>query len=112
MGVVMIFLGQLSMAFVAIFIKLPFSKNLLFVAVSLIYYLGMALFLTNYIQFGLDQLLSESSSRLQSYVYWLVGLLHLSCFIVSMISAILTKIVAYDILVYFVKALNGISYPC
>ena len=67
-GVVLIYLGQLLMTLLTMFFTLPFNVNPIYILVSLTYLSGFALFITNYVQFGLDQLLSESSSKLQSYI--------------------------------------------
>ena len=110
-GIVLIYLGQLLMALITMFFTFPFDVNPIYILVSLIYYLGNALFLINYVQFGLDQLLSESSSKLQSYIYWLVGVVHLfAVFIFSIVPAVLTKLVPYHVLIDTIKIINGIPY--
>ena len=110
-GVVLIYLGQLLMTLLTMFFTLPFNVNPIYILVSLTYLSGFALFLTNYVQFGLDQLLSESSSKLQSYIYWLVGVVHLfTVFIFSIVPAVLTKLILYHVLIDTIKIINGIPY--
>ena len=111
-GIILIYLGWPLMELLTIFLKSNRSiSTILFILASWTYLLGIALFLTNYIQFGLDQLLSESSRKLQSYIYWLVGVVHLfSVFIFSLVPAILTKLVAYDILINTIKIMVFLIY--
>ena len=58
-----------------------------------LYYLGLGLFIANSVQFGLDQLLSESSERLRTYVYWMVGFMYVPSTVSSTLLAIATKFV-------------------
>ena len=110
-GIVLINLGQLLKTLLTMFLTLPFNVNPIYILVSLTYLLGFALFLTNYVQFGLDQLLHESSSKLQSYIYWLVGVVHwFAVFIFSIVPAVLTKLVPYHVLIVAIKIINGIPY--
>ena len=109
-GVTLMIFGRSLLALHFFKFSSAFHEHLIFIPAYLIYYLGIAFVTTNYIQFGFDQLLFEPSNKLQSYVYWIVGLIHLPRFVVSIALVILTKFIDYDILQYSVIIITNFPY--
>ena len=87
------------------FVPIPFKheSNKLFLslpAYTLLFF-GFGLFLTNFIQLGLDQLLFEPSDRLRSYVYWLVGLVSVLQALIFSSLVVLAMLANYNVLYWY-----------
>ena len=78
-GIVLIILGQPLLRLIHF---IPLSSQVLIAILALSAYcsliFGIGLFITNFIQFGLDQLMFEPSQKLQSYLYLQGGVIYLS----------------------------------
>ena len=60
--------------------------------------IGYGIILTNFYQFGLDQLLSKPSEKLQSYIYWCMGVIYLPSTAMHFFFALLVKLVHHNAL--------------
>ena len=104
-GVVLIIVGRLYHHIAALFIDHESLFNIFLDAfVFVLSLFGIGLFITNIFQFGLDQFLFEPSDKLQSYIYFIFGMIVLSDIIICSFFAILIKFVEYAILHWLIVA--------
>ena len=102
-GVILIIVGKVYFRIAALFIE-SFSNILLDVLAYILLLFGVGLLITNIFQFGLDQFLFQSSDKLQSYIYFIFGMIALSDILTCSFFAILTKFVEYAILHWLIVA--------
>ena len=102
-GVILIIVGKIYFRITALFIE-SFSNIFLDVLAYILLLFGVGLLITNIFQFGLDQFLFQSSDKLQSYVYFIFGMIVLSDILTCSFFAILTKFVEYAILHWLIVA--------
>ena len=101
-GVILIIVGKLCTCITAL---INFSKLFLNLFAHSTLCIGFGLCITNLIQSGLDQFLFESSDTMQSYIYFLFGLILLMYTTIYFYLIILTMFVEYSTLYWLTVAI-------
>ena len=69
-------------------------KNIIACFMDVFYYYGIGTMVINFIPFGIDQLLFASSEKIQSYGYWMGGLIYLTLTIIGLYYVLLISLCA------------------
>ena len=90
------------------FVKLPteLTRSIMAVPGYMLLYLGTGIYITNFFQFGLNQLLFQPSDKLQSYIYIVLGVVNFTIAIAYFCFAILTKLLEEDTLIWAIVSVD------